>query len=229
VNYGKNRRATVIGVLDDERQLSLAQQSQPEIEVCLPQITPDSGLYHATEGVAMDLAVRTTRAPASIIPDLRQLLRSASPELANSTITTMNQIVEDSYGSQQLVTRLLEIFGGCALLLCVSGIYGLLAYLVSQRTRELGLRMALGAQRGQVMALILRQASWMLLAGLALGLVLAWFSSLLLRMFLYGVQPHDPWTLVAVTLVLLSCGLASAWFPARRAAAIDPMQALRME
>jgi predicted permease len=229
VNYGKNRRATVIGVLDDERQVSLAQQSQPEIEVCLPQITPDSGLYHATEGVAMDLAVRTTRAPASIIPDLRQLLRSASPELANSTITTMNQIVEDSYGSQQLVTRLLEIFGGCALLLCVSGIYGLLAYLVSQRTRELGLRMALGAQRGQVMALILRQASWMLLAGLALGLVLAWFSSLLLRMFLYGVQPHDPWTLVAVTLVLLSCGLASAWFPARRAAAIDPMQALRME
>ncbi len=229
VNYGNNRRATVIGVLDDERQVSLAQQSQPEIEVCLPQIMPDSSLYHATEGVAMDLAVRTARQPASIIPDLRQLLRSASPELANSNITTMNQIVEDSYGSQQLVTRLLEIFGGCALLLCVSGIYGLLAYLVSQRTRELGLRMALGAQRGQVMALVLRQASWMLLAGSALGLVLAWFSSLLLRMFLYGVQPHDPWTLAVVTLVLLACGLASAWLPARRAAAIDPMQALRME
>lgn len=229
VNYGKNRRATVIGVLDDERQVSLAEQSQPEIEVCLPQIMPDSGLYHATEGVAMDLAVRTTRTPGSTIPDLRLLLRSAGPELANSNITTMNQIVEDSYGNQQLATRLLEIFGGCALLLCVSGIYGLLAYLVSQRTRELGLRMALGAQRGQVMALVLRQASWMLLAGSALGLVLAWFSSLLLRMFLYGVQPHDPWTLVATTLFLLACGLASAWLPARRAAAIDPMQALRME
>lgn len=141
----------------------------------------------------------------------------------------LNQIVEDSYGNQQLATRLLEIFGGCALLLCVSGIYGLLAYLVSQRTRELGLRMALGAQRGQVMALVLRQASWTLLAGSALGLVLAWFSSLLLRMFLYGVQPHDPWTLAATTLFLLACGLASAWLPARRAAAIDPMQALRME
>lgn len=229
VNYGKNRRATVIGILDDERQVSLAQQSQPEIEVCLPQITPDSGLYKATEGIAMDLAVRTVRSPASIIPDLRQLLRTASPELANSNISTMNQIVEDSYGSQQLATRLLEIFGGCALLLCIAGIYGLLAYLVSQRTRELGLRMALGAQRGQVMALVLRQAGWMLVAGSALGLILTWFSSLMLRTFLYGVQPHDPWTMIAVTLLLLLCGIASAWIPARRAAAIDPMHALRNE
>jgi predicted permease len=229
VNYGKNRRATVIGVLEDERQVSLAQQSQPEIEVCMPQITPDSGLYKATEGIAMDLAVRTSRNRSSFMPDLRQLLRAASPDLADSNLTTMDQIVEDSYGSQQLATRLLEIFGGCALLLCISGIYGLLAYLVSQRTRELGLRMALGAQRGQIMALVLRQAGWMLLAGSAFGLALAWFSSTLLRMFLYGVQPHDPWTMFAVTAVLLVCGLASAWIPARRAAAIDPMQALRTE
>lgn len=229
VNYGKNRRATVIGVLADERQVSVAQQSEPEIEVCMPQITPDSGLYKATEGIAMDLAVRTSRSPDSIMPDLRQLLRSASPDLADSHLTTMNQIVEDSYGSQQLASRLLEIFGGCALLLCVSGIYGLLAYLVAQRTRELGLRMALGAQRSQVIQLVLRQAGWMLVIGSAFGLVLAWFSSVLLRMFLYGVQPRDPWTMLAVTAVLLLCGLGSAWIPARRAAAIDPMQALRTE
>ncbi|MDR3452276.1 MAG: ABC transporter permease, partial [Rhodoferax sp.] len=189
VNYGKNRRATVIGVLEDERQVSVAEQSQPEIVVCLPQITPDSGLYRATEGVAMDLAIRSDRSASSMMPDVRQLLRNASPELANSNLTTMDQIVEDSYGSQRLATRLLEIFGGCALLLCVSGIYGLLAYLVNQRTRELGLRMALGAQRGQVMGLVLRQAGWMLLAGSVLGLVLAYFSSLLLGMFLYGVKP----------------------------------------
>jgi predicted permease len=229
VNYGKNRKATVVGILDDERQVSLAQQSEPEIEVCLPQITPDSGLYKATEGIAMDLAVRTDRSPASFTPDLRQLLRSASPELAGSHFTTMDQIVEDSYGSQQLATRLLEIFGGCALLLSVSGIYGLLAYLVSQRTRELGLRMALGAERGQVMALVLGQAGRMLIAGSILGLALAWFSSRFLAIFLYGVQPHDPWTMAAVTLVLLVSGLASAWLPARRAAAVDLMQALRNE
>ena len=229
MSYGKDRKAMVVGVLDDERQVSVAEQSKPEVEVCLPQITPDTMFYKGAEGMAMDLAVRTERSPSSIMPELRQLLRNASPELANSNFTTMDQIVEDSYGSQQLATRLLEIFGGCALLLCVSGIYGLLAYLVNQRTRELGLRMALGAQRGQVMGLVLRQAGWMLLAGSALGLVLAYFSSLLLSMFLYGVKPHDPWTMAAVTVVLLACGLASAWLPARRAAAVDLMQALRTE
>jgi predicted permease len=229
LSYGKDRKATVVGVLDDERQVSVAEQSKPEIEACLPQITPDSMFYKSAEGMAMDLAVRTERSPSSVMPELRQLLRNASPELGNSTFTTMDQIVEDSYGSQQLATRLLEIFGGCALLLCVSGIYGLLAYLVNQRTRELGLRMALGAQRGQVMGLVLRQAGWMLVVGSAVGLVLAYFSSLLLGMFLYGVKPHDPWTMAAVTVVLLGCGLASAWLPARRAAAVDLMQALRTE
>ena len=163
------------------------------------------------------------------MPDLRQLLRAASPDLADSNLTTMDQIVADSYGSQQLAASLLDIFGGCALLLCVSGIYGLLAYLVSQRTRELGLRMALGAERGQIMAMVLRQAGWMLLTGSACGLALTSFSCVLLRTFLFGVQPRDPWTMLAVTAVLLVCGLASAWIPARRAAAIDPMQALRTE
>jgi ABC-type antimicrobial peptide transport system permease subunit len=156
-------------------------------------------------------------------------MRNASPELATSNFTTMDQLVEDSYGSQRLAARLLEIFGGAALLLCVSGIYGLLAYLVTQRTREMGLRIALGAQRGDVMRLVLRQAGWMLLAGSAIGLILAYFSSLLLKAFLYGVQPHDPWTVGAVTLLLMVCGLASAWLPAWRAACVDPIQALRTE
>ncbi len=229
LNYSKDRRAVVVGVLDDERQVSIAEQSQPEIEVCLPQIRPDSLFYNPAEGMAMDLAVRTDRSPAAMIPQLRELMRRASPELAGSNFTTMDQVVEDSYGSQQLAAMLLEIFGGAALLLCVAGIYGLLAYLVTQRTRELGLRIALGAQRGDVMWLVLRQAGWMLLAGSVAGLILAYLSSLLLRTFLYGVKPHDPWTMSAVTLLLLGGGLMSAYFPARRAAGIDPMQALRSE
>ncbi len=229
LSYDKNRRAAVIGVLDDEHQVSVAEQSQPEIEVCLPQITPDSGFYKFAENMAMDLAVRTERDPASIVPELRAIMRSASPELIGTNFTTMDQVVEDSYGSQQLVARLLEIFGGAALLLCVSGIYGLLAYLVTQRTRELGVRIALGAQRSQVIWLVMRQAVWMLVTGGVAGLMLAYLSSLVLRTFLYGVRPHDPWTMGAVTLLLLSSGLAAAYFPARRAARVDPIRALRTE
>jgi predicted permease len=228
LGLGKDRQSVVVGVLDDERQVSVAEPSQPEIEVCLPQITPGSGFYQPVE-MAMDLAVRTERDPAAMTPVLRRVMREASPELANSSFTTMEQVVEDSYGSQQLASRLLEIFGGTALVLCIAGIYGLLAYLVTQRTRELGIRIALGAQRSRLMAMVLRQAGTMLLAGLVVGLVLAYVTSRVVATLLYGVKAHDPWTMAAVTLILLAGGLAAACIPARRAAAVDPMVALRSE
>ena len=96
------RHATIVGVLDDTRQAEVALLSQPEVIVCLSQITPQSGFYISIEGIAMDLAVRTARSPASIIPELREVMRQASPELAGSNITTMDQVVEDSFGSQTL-------------------------------------------------------------------------------------------------------------------------------
>ena len=228
VSFAKDKRAVVVGVLDDERQVSIAKPSQAEIEVCLPQVKPGS-MFYQPAGMAMDLAVQTERDPAAMTPELRRLMREASPELANSTFTTMDQVVEDSYGSQHLAARLLEIFGGTALILSIAGIYGLLAYLVTQQTRELGIRIALGAQRGRVMRMVLRQAGGMLLCGLAAGLLLAYMTSHLLRTLLYGVRPHDPWTLATVTLVLLAGGLAASYLPAQRAAAVDPMKALRSE
>jgi predicted permease len=228
-NLTKSSRAVIVGVLDEERQVSIAKESQPEIEICIPQITPETLSYKSVEGVKMDLAVRTDRSPSSIVPELRELMRKASPELADSTFTTMDQVVEDSYGSQQLAARLLIVFGGAALLVCITGIYGLLAYLVAHRTKELGLRIALGAQRSNVMGLVLRQAGWMLLAGSTLGLILAYMTSLLLRTFLYNVTAHDPWTMAAVTLLLVAGGLAASFLPARRAAMVDPIEALRTE
>jgi ABC-type antimicrobial peptide transport system permease subunit len=179
--------------------------------------------------MAMDIAVRTERSPASVVPELRDLMRKASPELGSTKFTTMNQIVEDSYGNQQIAARLLMVFGGSALLLCLAGLYGLLAYLVTQRTRELGVRIALGAQRGHVMWLVMRQAGWMLLCGSAVGLGLAYFTSRLVGSFLYGVKPHDAWTMVAVSVLLVGSGLGAAFVPARRAAKVDPMEALRAE
>ncbi|HVC48190.1 MAG TPA: ABC transporter permease [Terracidiphilus sp.] len=224
----KNRPMRIIGILDNERQTSIAQPSQPEVDVCLCQITPDSGIYQPST-IAMDLALRTDRPMNQVIPELRAILKQASPELENASITTMNQIVQDSYGSQRLAAHLLECFGGAALLLCVAGLYGLLAYVVTQRTREIGVRIALGAQRSTLLWMVLRQAGALLLVGVLAGSALALASGRLLRGFLFGVSAHDGWTLAAAAAVLLASGLLAAYLPAHRAAHVNPLEALRSE
>jgi predicted permease len=221
-------KTRIVGVLGNERQTSVSEASQPEIEVCMCQITKNTGVYWPFT-TAMDLAVRTEQPEAVMIPELRDVLRQADPALAQAQITTMDQIVEDSYGSQRLAAHLLEIFGGSALLLCVAGLYGLLAYVVTQRTREMGLRIALGAQRGDLLWLVLRQAAVMLMVGVALGIGLALASAQVVQGFLYGVKAHDVWTLAGASVALLISGLIAAYIPARRAASVDPMQALRAE
>jgi ABC-type antimicrobial peptide transport system permease subunit len=185
--------------------------------------------YKAAEGMSMDLAVRTQRSISLVTPELRDAMRTASPDLSASTFSTMDQVVEDSFGSQNLAAHLLEIFGGSALLLCLVGIYGLLSYLVAQRRQEIGLRIALGAQQWNVMSLILRQAGWMLLAGLGIGLGMAYLGTRGLQTLLYGVKADDPWTAGAVTVVLLVGGLAASLVPALRAVRVDPTEALRAE
>lgn len=227
ITSGKD--AEIVGVLDDMRQSAVAEPSTPEIEVSIPQLTPESGIYKTMEGIAMDLAVRTDRDPKAMIPELREVLRQADPALAGSNFTTMDQVVEDSFGSQRLAAHLLEIFGGSALLLCVAGLYGLLAYVVSQRTRELGVRLALGAQRGDLLWLVMRQASVMLVSGVVIGLALAIASGRVVRSYLYGVSARDGWTLGLIALTLLVIGMVAAYLPARRAAMVDPMEALRAE
>jgi predicted permease len=229
MGFDDQHRAIVIGILDDSREISVAQHPAPEIEAYYPQIPPGTGMYEAAEGVAMDLALRTTRSPSSILPELRRIMAQASPELAHTEFTTMTQLVEDSYGSQQLVSRLLLVFGGSAILLCLSGLYGLLAQFVAQRTREIGVRVALGATRRQVLWLVLRQASRLLLAGAATGLAIAWFTSRLVSGLLYGVQPHDLAAMLSAALLLTAGGLMAASIPATRAAAINPVDALRSE
>jgi len=224
----KNEPVEVVGVLEDARQSSITQP-EPEVVVCLSQMAPDSVSYLAFEGKAMDLALRTGRSLASITPELRTVLRQASPELANATFTSMDEVVADSYGSQRLAAHLLELFGGTALLLCVTGLYGLLAYVVAQRTREIGLRIALGAQRRQALWLVFRQAGGLVLSGVGIGMALAAATGRFVRVFLYGVAEHDVWTLVIVALVLIMSGSLAAFFPARRAANVNPMEALRAE
>jgi len=224
----KDKPLHIVGVLDDERQVSVAEPGRPEVEICVCQMTPDVGMY-GMASFGMSLALRTERPEKEMIPQLRAMLRQAAPELERADITTMDQVVEDSYGSQRLAAHLLEGFGGAALLLCVGGLYGLLAYIVAQRTHELGIRIALGATRGNLLGLVMRQASTMLVLGVAAGGVLAWLSARLVRSFLFGVSAHDGWTLASAAVLLCGCGLVAAYLPARRAARVDPMVALRAE
>jgi predicted permease len=224
----KDKPLRIVGVLDDEHQMSIARSSVHEVEICTCQVTPEVGLYNIASG-GTDLAVRTQLPEKEIVPELRAILRQAAPELEQADISTMDQIVEDSYGSQRLAAHLLEGFGAAALLLCVAGLYGLLAFVVAQRTHELGVRIALGAERGHLLWLVMRQAGWMLLAGVAVGTGLAYASGRLVRGFLYGVNAHDGLTLAGAAVVLLACGLAAAYLPARRAAGVNPMEALRAE
>ncbi|MDX6456930.1 MAG: putative transport system permease protein, partial [Acidobacteriaceae bacterium] len=162
-------------------------------------------------------------------PELRDVLRASSLDLAASNFTTMDQVVEDSFGSQKMAAELLEIFAASALLLTLTGIYGVLAYFVAQRQRELGVRIALGAQHWNIMNLILQQAGWMLMAGLVLGAAAAYLTSKWLKVFLYGVKSNDPWTMLSVAVILLLGGVISSLVPAWRAASINPAEIIRAE
>jgi len=229
LSYGEDKLAHIIGVIDDERQSSLLEQSEPEVEVCIPQITPSTGFYRVAEGLAMNLTIRTEQDPTRMIPELRTVFRSVSPELAASSFTTMDQVVDDSYGDRRTAAHLLQTFAGAALILCIVGLYGVLACVVAQRTRELGVRLALGAQKRQVTWLVMRRAVTMLLSGSAVGLLTCLAATRVISNLIYGVKPYDAITLSAATLLLVATGLLASYIPARRAANVDPMQALRTE
>ena len=224
-----DKPAHIVGVIDDERQSSIFETSKPEVDVCIPQITPNTGFYRASEGLAMNLAIRTGSEAAVIIPELRRVFRSVSPELEGSSFITMDQVVDDSYGDRRLASHLLELFAGSALLLCVVGLYGILTYVVTQRTRELGVRLALGAQKRQLIWLVMRRAVVILAAGSAVGLALSFAATQIISNMIYGVRSYDAITLSAATGLLAVTGLLASYVPARRAANVDPMQILRAE
>ena len=141
----------------------------------------------------------------------------------------MEQIVSDSLTQRRLTMLLLSAAAVIAVMLAASGIYGLLAYSVTQRSRELGIRMALGAQRSQVLALVIAQGMKLVLAGVAAGLLVALALARVIQSLLFGVRPTDPLTFAGVSLLLVVVALLACWMPARRAARLDPMAALRNE
>jgi predicted permease len=221
--------ATVIGVIDDVRQDSLTEASRPEFYLCIPQIARDNPLYSAIVSKYMEIAIRTEVASGTMVAELRRQIAEVNPHLAIGEFSTMSEAVEDSIGAQKLVAGVVGVFGSLALLITLVGLYGLLTYMVEQRTGEIGIRMALGADRAAVINMVMRQALLLMAVGAAAGICIALWSNRLLHAFLYGVTASNPWAITLAPLGLVLCGLAAAGVPARRAAGLNPVDALRAE
>jgi predicted permease len=225
----KKLTGLIIGTIADVHQDSARAASSPEIYFDLEQLTPGQDMYAILASFHTDIVVRTRLAPEAAFRVVRDAVHQFNPNLAFAEQTTMQQVIDNSLGPQTLAARLLGIFGFVALLIAVAGIYGLLAYSVSQRTRELGVRLALGAQRENILWLVLRHALALLAIGIAAGLAVAWAASSVLRSFLYGAAASNAATIFLVVVVLGLCGILASYLPARRAAAVDPIEALRTE
>ena len=209
----------IVGVVRDVKSAGL--QADPEPTYYVP--TTQAPLQDMT------MLVRTTTEPTSIVPGLRQAVWAIDPNQPISNVSTMEQIVSDDIAKPRLNMALMTLFGGLALILAAVGIYGLLSYAVTQRTREMGIRMALGAQVGDVLRLVLKQGMLLALIGQAIGLAGAFALTRLIRGLLFGVTPTDATTFVAVVGVLTTIALLACYLPARRATKVDPLKAIRYE
>ena len=230
IRWGGGPWETVIGIVADVKQSSLGAPFVPHIY--RPYRQADDGLVEDDpfgDWHAMNLVLRTKTDPLSLTSAAIAQVRSLDPQLAVANIRTMTEVISSSVAGPKFNTFLLGAFAGAALLLAAIGIYGVLAYSVSQRTHEIGVRMALGAQRAGVMRLILTEGTRLALLGTGIGTVAALFLMRLMSSLLYGVSPLDPLTFIAVAVVLTAAALAACYIPARRATRVDPMVALRYE
>jgi len=178
-------------------------------------------------GLGMTVFVRASGEAGRLAPALRTAVRDLDPEQSVSAVETMEQVRSESAAPTRLTATLLGLFGLLAFAITIAGLNGVIAYSVNERTQEIGIRSALGAERITLLALVMRQGMILVLLGLTLGWAGAFGGSRLLSSVLFGVQPSDPLTFLAASLVLLSCCAAACFIPARRAAFVDPMLALR--
>jgi len=211
--------ATVMGVVGDMRERGL--QTDPTMAVYLP--------YYGDNWSPVHFVVHTTTEPTAVVPTLRRVLAEVDPSLPLSRVFTMDQIVTDSVAADRFNMLLLTFFAAIALVLALAGVYGVMAYSVTRRTSEIGVRVALGASPGGV----LRQTIWYgmrpALIGIGAGPTCAFGLSRLLTNVLFGIEPSDPVTYAGVVLVLGIAALLSCYLPARRALRVDPVAALREE
>jgi putative ABC transport system permease protein len=208
--------ATIVGVVGDIRHRGLDQPVKPEWYAPLTQ-APYRDII---------LAVRSTQSPTSLTSAIRHEVQMIDPAQPIAHVRTLNEVIDDSVAARRLSVILLTVFAGLALVLASVGVYGVMSFLVVQRTHEIGVRMALGAQRSDVLRLILSRAGLLIGAGTLIGLIVAYLTTSLLRSALYQTSAADLTTFFLVTFVLAVVALLASYVPARRATRADPMIAL---
>jgi predicted permease len=216
-----DRPLEIVGVVADARYDSLRNPTRPTAY--------DSYLQRPGGTYSSWFAVRVANAPSVMERPIRDAVTAVDPSLPITHLQTQQEQIDQSIGRERVLARLLTVFGAFALLLASVGLYGLTSYAVARRTSEIGIRLALGAQRSQVLWLVLRQVFALSAIGLALGLPLAWAIGPLVGSYLFGVPPRDVLTIALAGMVLMLVIVVAGWLPARRAARMDPLAALRVE
>jgi len=220
---------TVVGVVGDVRQFDLANRSPDWISGAIYMPYPQSIGLDGKLPTAMTLLVRTSADSREIASRIRELVNNLNPNVPVSEIRTMDELVTASTSQPRSMMWLFLGFAGVALVLAAIGTYGVVSYTTAQRTFEIGVRAALGASRGNIFGLVIRQSLELVIAGVGLGAVAALALSRLLSSYLYGITAQDPVTFLAVAGLLVCMALAAGYLPARRATKVDPMVALRYE
>ncbi|MGH9871749.1 MAG: ABC transporter permease [Pyrinomonadaceae bacterium] len=216
---GDGSTATVVGVVGDAKHFWIEEEQKPQMYDSYSQ---DPGLFATA-------VIRTNVEPLSLSEPVRQALWRVDADQPMWKIRTVEFLVNRSTADRRFLMALMGIFAVLALVLTIIGLYGVISYLVNQRTQEIGIRMALGAQMRDIMRMVLKQGMVLVLTGVGLGLAAAWLLTRLMSRLLYQVSATDPLTFVAISLLLVSVALLACYIPARRATKVDPLVALRYE
>jgi putative ABC transport system permease protein len=214
---------TIVAVVNDVRQMGMDVPVQAEMYFPYRQIKTHPGYK------PRDLVVRTTGDPMSLVAAISREIHAIDPDQPVSNVALMSDLLQEETGARRLGMMLLMSFAGLALLLASLGIYGVLSYFVAQQTREIGVRIALGAQLRDILQLVFRKGMGLVALGVMIGVIVALAGARLITSLLFGVKATDPLTFLVIALVLVAVSLLACYLPARRATKVDPLIALRYE
>jgi predicted permease len=209
----------IVGVLRDARYSSLREPPPPTLYLPHLQSNPEDLVF----------TVRTAADPAAVLSALRAAVSAADPNIPILRVETQMSTLEQRFAQEKVLAQAYTLFGGIALFVAAIGLFGLMSYNVSRRTREIGIRMAMGAQRKEVLGLVLRESMLLVIVGLAIGIAASLAAGRFVASQLFGLEPTDPATMISAMAVMLVVSGAAGYLPARRAARVDPMIALRYE